>query len=196
MFRVLRIPTSTARSRLSLGPSGKLLLVFCSTVILWFQARRDPWTYFSVSSLWPSCGLFRYAMTYRIFGSGRENCYWPSPAQSVMVADPVGTHDTARISVPSKTFTCFEMGSHVRRETGRNINSLLTMTLFAKPSSHCGHRSPSDWLVSLALVQMVGLGFLSLCWSLFLILVFHDEFSCCVEKSSHLPVFKTSSSPC
>jgi hypothetical protein len=45
------------------------------------------------------------------------------------------------------------------------------------------------------LMQMAGLGFLPHCWSLFLILDFHDEISCCVEKSSSLPVFKRSSNP-
>jgi hypothetical protein len=41
---------------------------------------------------------------------GGADCYWPSRALSVLVADPVGTHDNTRNFVPSKTFTCFETG--------------------------------------------------------------------------------------
>jgi hypothetical protein len=44
------------------------------------------------------------------------NCYWSSPAQSVLVSGPVGPHD--HIFVLCKTFTCFEMGPPLRREAG------------------------------------------------------------------------------
>jgi hypothetical protein len=46
----------------------------------------------------------------------RSSCCWSSPAQSVLISGPVGTHD--HIFVLSKIFTCFEMGPSLREEEG------------------------------------------------------------------------------
>jgi hypothetical protein len=56
---------------------------------------------------------------YLQYFSGRKgqiNYCWPSPAQSILVLDPVGTH--GHIFVLSKTFTCVEVGPPLRRQGG------------------------------------------------------------------------------
>jgi hypothetical protein len=57
----------------------------------------------SVVCCWPS------PVPYRLL-----NCFWSSPALSILISGTVGPHD--HIFLLSKTFTCFEMGPTLRRE--------------------------------------------------------------------------------
>jgi hypothetical protein len=72
------------------------------------------------------------------------NCYWTSPAQSVLFSGPLGTHD--HIFVLSKTFTCFEMGPPFSTRRGVWL-LLVTPPLLGHSLTGALLHTHADWLL-------------------------------------------------
>jgi hypothetical protein len=103
--------------------SGKFLLALTSRVSLSHDSGSLVWFWVNCCASTVILGSGSYRTHDCIFLShdsespgSRVNCYWPSPAQSVLVLGPVGIHD--HIFVLSKAFMCFEMGPSFNKRKG------------------------------------------------------------------------------